>query len=58
MAPDTSYACAIGTACEDMNDSSLRRGQVTRLVPWNDAERARHQLFRAARCADPMLREA
>ena len=58
MADDCGYACAIRRAYEDMHDSSLRRGQVTQLVPWNDAERARHQLFRAARCADPMLREA
>jgi hypothetical protein len=58
MADDSGYACAAGRAYEDMHDSNLRRGQVTQLVPGNEAERARHQFFRAARCADPMLREA
>ena len=26
---------AIGSVCAHMNDSTLRRGQAARLVPWN-----------------------
>jgi hypothetical protein len=29
------YGDAISGVCADINDSSLRRGQVARLVPWN-----------------------
>ena len=29
------YGYAISGVYADMNDSSLRRGQVARLVPWN-----------------------